>query len=145
MTKVSLTSTLVGLFALLAPAMAGAQGRDGGIPAGHRPPPGMCRIWVDGVPAGQQPAATDCATALRTRPSNGRVIFGDEKRDSRRPVEALLPKDWKDRRSEPRRPEVRRDEPRREEPRRTEPRPEPRRETSVSERRRPEKSKPDHR
>lgn len=46
--------------------------------ADHRPPPGMCRIWVDGVPANQQPAPTDCATAVRNRPEHGRVIFGSE-------------------------------------------------------------------
>ncbi len=46
--------------------------------ADHRPPPGMCRIWVDGVPASQQPAPTDCATAVRNRPEHGRVIFGSE-------------------------------------------------------------------
>lgn len=38
----------------------------------------MCRVWVDGVPAGQQPAPTDCRTAIRNRPPNGRVIFGDD-------------------------------------------------------------------
>ena len=50
---------------------------DGNIPQGHRPPPGMCRIWLDGVPPGRQPAPTDCASAVRNRPANGRVIFGD--------------------------------------------------------------------
>jgi hypothetical protein len=38
----------------------------------------MCRIWLDGVPAGRQPAPTDCASALRNRPANGQVIFGDD-------------------------------------------------------------------
>jgi hypothetical protein len=38
----------------------------------------MCRVWVDGVPPGQQPAPTDCRTAIRNRPPNGRVIFGDD-------------------------------------------------------------------
>jgi hypothetical protein len=38
----------------------------------------MCRIWIDGVPPGQQPAPTDCASAVRNRPSNGRVLFGDD-------------------------------------------------------------------
>ncbi len=38
----------------------------------------MCRVWVDGVPPGQQPAPTDCKTAIRNRPPNGRVIFGDD-------------------------------------------------------------------
>jgi hypothetical protein len=45
------------------------------IPKEHLPPPGMCRIWVDNVPANRQPAPTDCATAIRNRPPNARVIF----------------------------------------------------------------------
>ena len=52
------------------------------VPADARPPKGMCRIWIDGVPAAQQPAATDCATAVKNRPSNARVIFGDDYADS---------------------------------------------------------------
>ena len=51
-------------------------------------PLGMCRVWLDGVRPDRQPAATDCASALRNRPQNARVIFGQ--RD--------------DRRSQPRRP-----------------------------------------
>ena len=54
------------------------------IPKEYLPPPGMCRIWVDNVPANRQPAPTDCATAIRNRPPNARVIFpaskpGDQK------------------------------------------------------------------
>lgn len=78
-------STILALFALALAFAAplGAQGRDrdrgpDDVPAGHRPPPGMCRVWVDGVPPGQQPAPTDCRTAIRNRPPNGRVIFGDD-------------------------------------------------------------------
>ena len=59
-----------------------AQSRDRGpdeVPPGHRPPPGMCRIWIDGVPPGQQPEPTDCATAVRERPAGARVIFGDRR------------------------------------------------------------------
>ena len=41
------------------------------IPADARPPKGMCRIWIDNVPAAQQPAATDCPTAVKNRPTNG--------------------------------------------------------------------------
>ena len=52
------------------------------VPADARPPKGMCRIWVDGVPAAQQPAATDCPTAVKNRPANARVIFGDDFADS---------------------------------------------------------------
>src|SRR4029079_10494406 len=44
-----------------------------------KPPAGMCRIWVDGVPPDKQPAPTDCASALKNKPTNGRVIFGDPK------------------------------------------------------------------
>jgi hypothetical protein len=48
------------------------------VPPGFFPPAGMCRIWIKDVPAGQQPAPTDCASAVRNRPSNGRVLFGDD-------------------------------------------------------------------
>jgi hypothetical protein len=47
------------------------------IPPAYRPPQGMCRIWIEGVPPDQQPAPTDCVTAVRNRPANGFVIFGD--------------------------------------------------------------------
>jgi hypothetical protein len=62
------------------------------IPSDARPPKGMCRIWLDGVPAAQQPAATDCPTALKNRPSNGRVVFGDELTDSSKSRNANKPK-----------------------------------------------------
>ena len=52
--------------------------RDQIVPPGFFPPAGMCRIWLNEVPAGQQPAPTDCASAVRNRPSNGRVLFGDD-------------------------------------------------------------------
>lgn len=46
------------------------------LPPGHMPPAGMCRIWLDGVPPGRQPAPTDCRTAELNRPVNARVIYG---------------------------------------------------------------------
>ena len=52
--------------------------RDQIVPPGFFPPAGMCRIWINDVPAGQQPAPTDCASAVRNRPANGRVLFGDD-------------------------------------------------------------------
>ena len=60
-------------------AQAQARGEERGpdIPSEHRPPPGMCRIWIESVPPGQQPAPTDCSSAVRNRPANARVIFGD--------------------------------------------------------------------
>ena len=48
------------------------------VPPAYRPPQGMCRIWIDGVPPDQQPAPTDCVSAVRNRPANGTVIFGDD-------------------------------------------------------------------
>lgn len=48
------------------------------VPPAYRPPQGMCRIWIDGVPPDQQPAPTDCVSAVRNRPVNGSVIFGND-------------------------------------------------------------------
>ena len=62
-----------------------ADTRDGDartkIPQGHLPPRGMCRVWIDGVPPGRQPAPTTCANAQRDRVqygANARVIYGDD-------------------------------------------------------------------
>src|SRR5256714_8153842 len=55
-----------------------SRGGDQIVPPSFFPPSGMCRIWINGVPAGQQPAPTDCASAVRNRPANARVLFGDE-------------------------------------------------------------------
>src|SRR5437764_13522344 len=82
-------AVLFGIVAAAAPARMWAQQaskdtnrKNASIPADARPPKGMCRIWIDGVPAAQQPAATDCPTALKYRPANGRVLFGDDLADS---------------------------------------------------------------
>ncbi|MGI8496782.1 MAG: hypothetical protein ACR2OG_04255 [Gemmatimonadaceae bacterium] len=80
MTRTHIALVLAGLMASAeslhaqAPTPAPAGER---VSAGDRPPPGMCRIWIDGVPADHQPAPTDCATAIRRRPNNARVLFGD--------------------------------------------------------------------
>jgi len=55
------------------------------VPESHLPPPGMCRIWINNVPPVQQPAPTDCASAIRNRPSNGRVIFAEDGGKGSRP------------------------------------------------------------
>lgn len=84
---------ILALALLAAPVAAGAQGRvperrDSTardsvdvIPREMIPPAGKCRIWMDGVPAAQQPAPTDCTTALRKRPANSVLVFGPAKRD----------------------------------------------------------------
>lgn len=71
------------LFSLALPLAAGAQSRGGvdRVPLDMLPPAGMCRIWMTGVPAAQQPAPTDCATALRQRPTNGVVLYGPSRKD----------------------------------------------------------------
>ena len=84
-----IASTFAALaMSVLAGASAlGAQerGRQDAVPKGFEPPRGMCRVWINGVPPGQQPAPTDCATAIRRRPDNGRVVFGEPARDGRDP------------------------------------------------------------
>ena len=56
------------------------------VPTTHLPPPGMCRIWLDNVPPAQQPAPTDCASAARNLPRNGRLIYNDVARNPRLPM-----------------------------------------------------------
>ena len=80
-----LSAVLAIAIVALASSAVQAQGKstpepkgDRDIPLSARPPAGMCRIWLDDVPAAQQPAPTDCAAAVRNRPAKGRVIFGDD-------------------------------------------------------------------
>jgi hypothetical protein len=57
-----------------------------GIPKGHLPQPGECRVWDPGVPPGQQKAPTDCRTAHEDAYyQGGWVVYGgDRRRDDRR-------------------------------------------------------------
>ena len=70
------------LFALAASpldAQVRARGAQG-VPQGQLPPPGMCRVWYDGVAPGRQPRPTSCNEAERiaSRDRNARVIYGDD-------------------------------------------------------------------
>ena len=78
-------ATLIAL--AIAAGTADAQGRgrnrtnSQGIPPGHLPAAGQCRVWYDGVPPGRQPAPTSCDQAERraSRDRNARVIYGDDR------------------------------------------------------------------
>lgn len=72
---------------LVAPVLA-AQGKPQQeqqvvIPESAWPPDGMCRVWLRDVPERQQPAPTDCTTALRTRPRDATLLLGRPVEDSR--------------------------------------------------------------
>lgn len=74
--SVAFVSLLAAPFA--APLAAQERGEPAApvVPAHLMPPTGKCRIWMEGVAPAQQPAPTDCQTALRQKPANGTVIFG---------------------------------------------------------------------
>ena len=58
-------------------AAAGAQSRrPANVPPGQMPPAGMCRVWIDGVAPGRQPAPTDCATARTQLRANSHLVYG---------------------------------------------------------------------
>lgn len=46
-----------------------------GIPPGHLPPPGNCRVWFPGRPPGQQPRPTNCNDALASAPPDSWVLY----------------------------------------------------------------------
>jgi hypothetical protein len=141
MRPVCLTLVIATIGTVLAAPSLRAQEKDD-IPPGFRPPAGMCRIWIEGVPPGRQPAPTDCSTAIRRRPPNARVIFGDqttvpsirgyqpptrgyneEPKDTDRAPRRTEPKDRKDepRRAEPKKEPAPPRPPARGEPRRRDP------------------------
>jgi hypothetical protein len=64
-----------------------------GVPPGHLPPPGQCRVWVPGKPPGHQSKARACAGIERTatagswilyRPSKDKKVVHVKELDSRR-------------------------------------------------------------
>ena len=86
---------LMGLIAVT----AAAQGRSDsqGIPPGHLPPAGECRVWYDGRPPGHQPAPTSCREAeqIAVRDPGARVIYGVGRvadRDRPRAVPRTIPR-----------------------------------------------------
>jgi hypothetical protein len=67
---------LAGTALALVATTAGAQNRRVAVPIGMLPPAGLCRVWIEGVPPGRQPAVTDCRTARANLRSNSRVLYG---------------------------------------------------------------------
>jgi hypothetical protein len=45
-----------------------------GIPPGHLPPPGQCRVWVPGQPPGHQAKPRSCANIERTAPAGSWIV-----------------------------------------------------------------------
>lgn len=84
-----LTLCLAGSLASLAALPLGAQEKStketkaaNTVPQSAQPPAGLCRVWLENVPASQQPAPTDCATAIKNRPQNARIVFGNLRDDA---------------------------------------------------------------
>jgi hypothetical protein len=51
-----------------------------GVPPGHLPPPGECRVWYPGRPPGHQPPPTDCDRAMRRAPAGAWVLYRPDRR-----------------------------------------------------------------
>jgi hypothetical protein len=48
-----------------------------GIPPGHLPPPGHCRIWYPGRPPGWQPPPGPCSDVRRRLPAGAWLVYRD--------------------------------------------------------------------
>jgi hypothetical protein len=51
-----------------------------GIPSGHLPPPGECKVWIPGRPAGQQGPPQSCQSAWHNAPLGAWIITHTGKR-----------------------------------------------------------------
>ncbi|UCC71552.1 MAG: membrane lipoprotein lipid attachment site-containing protein [Gemmatimonadota bacterium] len=62
-----------------APESAGGPGPSTaatlGIPPGHLPAPGQCRVWLPGVPPGHQGPSGDCAELESQVPLDGWLVY----------------------------------------------------------------------
>ena len=45
-----------------------------GIPPGHLPAPGMCRVWIPGTPPGHQAKPRSCSNIERTAPAGSWIV-----------------------------------------------------------------------
>lgn len=46
-----------------------------GVPPGHLPPPGQCRVWIPGRPPGKQARARSCAGIIAVAPAGSMIIY----------------------------------------------------------------------
>ncbi len=46
-----------------------------GVPPGHLPPPGRCRIWVPGMPPGRQAKARSCHGIVATAQAGSWILY----------------------------------------------------------------------
>ncbi len=46
-----------------------------GIPPGQLPPPGLCRVWVQGTPPGHQARARSCNNIERSAPAGSWILY----------------------------------------------------------------------
>ena len=46
-----------------------------GVPPGHLPGPGECRVWIEGLPPGQQARARSCSGILATAPPGSWILY----------------------------------------------------------------------
>jgi hypothetical protein len=53
-----------------------------GVPPGHYPKPGECRIWHSGRPPGQQPKPASCSSLMGRVPAGAFILYGDKAWDS---------------------------------------------------------------
>ena len=62
-----------------APAPAASRGPSTAatlkIPPGQLPPPGQCRVWVEGLPPGKQPKARTCSGIEDSAPPSSWVVY----------------------------------------------------------------------
>ena len=50
-----------------------------GIPPGHLPPPGKCRIWFPGQPPGHQPPPGHCSRLRQELPAGAWLVYRPER------------------------------------------------------------------
>ncbi|MBW3629981.1 MAG: hypothetical protein KY464_11875 [Gemmatimonadetes bacterium] len=53
-----------------------------GVPKGHYPPPGECRVWYPGTPPGQQPPPAKCDRLVGRVPVGAFVLYNDREWDT---------------------------------------------------------------